>query len=324
MLSEGENFLRALSGEVPEYVPIYNIFWSVRPSINNGDRVDGVGKDIFGVEWAKEGSAVDAAMPKMDKFILDDIRRWPDVIKAPDFSGVDWEAMARKDLANRNPDLPRGGGTAAQGFFQTLMSTMGFTNGLIACYEEPEEVRAMMEYLCDFYLSYAEPYLKYYEPEYIAMGDDIAHERGPFVSLECFHEVFAPVWRRYIGFFKDRGYLAIHHNCGRFEPLVDDIVDMGFNAWEPAQTCNNLVAIKAKYGRRFLIGGGFDSRPFLPHLELTEDEVRAMVKETLDTFAPGGGYAFPPMEGSLDSTPIYLQRMEWIRDEFKKLRTTYY
>jgi len=49
-----------------------------------------------------------------------------------------------------------------------------------------------------------------------------------------------------------------------------------------------------------------------------------MVKETLDTFAPGGGYAFPPMEGSLDSTPIYLQRMEWIRDEFKKLRTTYY
>ena len=151
MLSERENFLRALSGEVPEYVPIYNIFWSVRPSINNGDRINGVGKDIFGVEWTKEGSAVDAAMPKMDKFILEDIRKWRDVIKVPDYSGVDWEAMAKKDLADRDPELPRGGGTAVQGFFQTLMSTMGFTEGLIACYESPDEVSEMLNYICDFY-----------------------------------------------------------------------------------------------------------------------------------------------------------------------------
>ena len=324
MLSEKENFLLALSGEVPEYVPIYNIFWSVRPSINSGERVNGVGKDIFGVEWAKEGSAVDASMPKMDKFIMEDIRDWRDIIKVPDWSGVDWEAMAKKDLANRDPELPRGGGTAAQGFFQTVMSTMGFTNGLIACYEEPEEVRALLEYLCDFYLSYAEPYLKYYQPEYIAMGDDIAHERGPFVSLECFHEIFAPVWRRYISYFKDRGYLAVHHNCGRFEPFVEDIVDMGFNAWEPAQTANDLVGIKAKYGRRLMIGGGFDSRPFLPHLEISEEEVRAKVKETLDALAPGGGYSFPPMGNTLDPTDVYAQRTAWARDEFQKLRYTYY
>jgi hypothetical protein len=32
MLSEKENFMRALRGEVPEYVPIYNILWAIRPT----------------------------------------------------------------------------------------------------------------------------------------------------------------------------------------------------------------------------------------------------------------------------------------------------
>ncbi|MCL2166806.1 MAG: hypothetical protein FWH49_05905 [Clostridiales bacterium] len=120
MLSVKENFMRALRGEVPAYIPRYSIFWGMRPSFMNGDRVDGVGKDIFGVEWTKEGSAVDATLPKPGDFILEDIRQWRDVIKFPDFSGTDWEAVAKKDLENVDPELPRGGGASAVGFFQAL------------------------------------------------------------------------------------------------------------------------------------------------------------------------------------------------------------
>ena len=322
MLTVRENFLRALNGEVPEYVPRYSIFWGVRPSIFSGDRVNGVGKDIFGVEWTSEGSAIDAALPKPDNFILDDIRHWRDVIKFPDFSHVDWAAMAKKDLANADPNLPRGGGTATGGFFQSLMNFMGFTNGLIACHEEPEEVKALLEYLCDCYLSLADDFCTHYKPDYASFGDDIAHERNPFVSLEMFQDIFAPVWRRYLKFYKDRGYRAVHHNCGKFESFLDDVVDMGFNAWDPAQTSNDLVAIKKKFGNDLLICGGFETRPFLPHIDVTEEEVRAGVKKVMDELAPGGGYAF--IYGGGEGNPIAKQRGEWMLDEYEKLKATYY
>ena len=323
MLTEKENFLRALGGEVPEYIPRYNSMLSPRPAIFAGDRVKGVGRDIFGVEWSMEGSAVEAAMPKMDKFILEDIRDWRDVIKFPDFSGVDWESMAKNDKKDFDPANAMGGGTSVQGFFQSLMAFMGFTNGLIAIYEEPEEVKALNEYLCDCYLSYADAYLKAYQPDYINFGDDIAHERAPFISLEAFQDIYAPVWRRYISFFKERGYLAMHHNCGKFDLFVDDVVDMGFNGWEPAQPSNDLAGIKEKYGNQFLITGSFETRPFIPLLDVTEEQCRQAIRDVVNKLAVGGGYCFITI-GYLDKTPIFVKRMEWINDEFEKLRMTFY
>ena len=322
MLTAKENFMRTLNGDVPEYVSRYDLSWGTRPSILSGERVRGVGKDIYGVEYTNEGSAFEGALPKPGDFILDDVRKWRDVIKFPDFSGVDWEAMAQKDLANRNPDMPRGGGTAAGGFFQSLMAFMGFNEGLTACFTETEEVKALVNYLCDNYLSMAENFLKYYQPDYVSFGDDIAHERNPFVSLPMFRDTFAPVWSRYIGFFKERGYLAMHHNCGHFEELLDDLVDMGFNGWDPAQNSNDLVGIKQKFGNRLVICGGFDYSPFLHFMDATEEECREAVRSLLNDLAPGGGYAF--IGGVLASDPISIQRTEWIQDEFEKIKFDYY
>ncbi|MDR0468737.1 MAG: hypothetical protein LBH09_02050, partial [Peptococcaceae bacterium] len=66
MLSVRENFMRALRGEEPEYVPRYSIFWGKVPQLLNGNRVNGVGKDLFGVEWTDEGSSIKAGLPRND------------------------------------------------------------------------------------------------------------------------------------------------------------------------------------------------------------------------------------------------------------------
>jgi len=323
MLSEKENFLRALAGVEPEYVPRYNLFWMVRPSCFMGDRAMGVGKDMFGVEWTKEGSAFDAPIPRNDYFILDDIRHWRDVIKFPDFSYVNWEEMAKKDLKDRDPELPRGGELPG-GFFQNVMAFMGFTEGLLACYEEPDEVKALVNYICDCYLEMADDFYKYYQPDYIWFPDDIAAERAPFLSVAMFRDIFEPVWRRSMKFFKDRGLLAVHHNCGRFEDYLDDVVDMGFNGWDPAQTSNDLVGIKKKFGNKLMILGGFDSRPFLPFIEATEDDCRGAIRKLLDDLAPGGGFGYAGgMPAGPDADPVTVERSGWMNDEFEKLRYSY-
>jgi hypothetical protein len=98
---------------------------------------------------------------------------------------------------------------------------------------------------------------------------------------------------------------------------------MGFNAWDPAQTSNDLAGIKKKYGNKLAICGGFDERAFLPHLDVTEEECRAAVKKTLDELAPGGGYVFGG-GFRLTQDPVVRQRSEWILDEYEKLKYSYY
>ncbi len=87
------------------------------------------------------------------KIILKDIRQWRDVIKKPDLSHVDWEAMAKKDLKKAciYPEETAIVFHMHVGYFQNLMAFMGFENGLCAMYEEPEGVLALLDMLSDFY-----------------------------------------------------------------------------------------------------------------------------------------------------------------------------
>ena len=327
MLSVKDNFLRLLRREVPEYVSNYNIFWGLRgPSVYRAGRnQDGTGKDMFGVEWVIDGSAIQASIPKPGDFVLDDIRKWRDVIKVMDLSDVDWEAMAKKDMETRDPEMPWGGNTVPTvGFFQALMSYMGFTEGLVACFEEPEEVKALMEYLTDYSVENAKKYIQYYKPDFGMLADDIAHERNPFVSLPMFRELFAPAWKRYGEAFLEEGLPLMHHNCGHFEEFLGDLVEMGYSGWDPVQDSNDLIAIKNKFGNNLaLCGGWIGKRPSIIPDGTTEEEVRASVKLTLDTLATGGGFAFTGGGGNSED-PAIQERIGWVRDEFEKLRYSYY
>jgi hypothetical protein len=329
-LSEKDNFMRLANREVPEYIPIYNLFWAFNmpPFLFGTRNEDGSGKDIFGVEQVMDSAGiVPAAMPKTSDFILTDITKWRDVIKFPDFdlSPSAWEGYAAEAHKNRNPDAPFGGGTT-MGFFQPLVSFMGFTEGLSACFEEPEEVKALMEYLCDFAVTTAKDYIHYYKPEFGFIGDDIAHERNPFLSLEMFQDIIAPYWKRYYDVFLEAGLPVGMHNCGHFELYLDDLVAMGCSFWDPVQSSNDAAAIKEKFGNDLALCGGLETR----HWDegTSEEEVRAAVRAYVDMLAPGGGFAMPEfyiMEGGMPGqSEDAKRRTGWIGDEFMKIRYDYY
>ena len=327
-LSEKENYLRTIGGGIPEYVPTYRMMeWmfgpsALRPPFGEG----GSFTNFFGVEFVSEITANNAALPKPGAFILDDIRKWRDVIKRPPIlDEIDWDKMAKKDLDERDPSLPKmGGGGITMGYFQALVSFMGFTNGLIACIEEPEEVKELMHFLLELNLEAGKKYLQYYKPDAYSGGDDIAHERAPFVSEEVFLDIFEPVWRAEIAPFKEAGLLAQHHNCGKFEAFIPHIVDMGYNSWDPAQFSNDLLGIKAKYGRKLTICTGVQSSGFCSWPETTEEQIRAEVRRTIDLFAPGGGFCFMGhILGPLGDEET-ARRNSWIEDEYQKNKFNYY
>jgi len=327
-LSDKENYLRTLNGEIPEYVPNFRMAEGVvAPSALWPDfsRPGGF-TTIFGVEHVTVVTANNAAIPKPGVFILDDIRKWRDVIKRPPIiDEIDWEAMSKKDLEKRNPIwLKMGSGNISLGYFQALVGFMGFTNGLIACLEEPEEVRELMDFLLGLNLEVSKNFLHYYKPDVYFAADDIAHERAPFVSEEVFLNIFEPVWRAELALFKDAGLPAQHHNCGKFEAFVPHIVEMGYNAWDPAQFSNNLLAIKEKYGRRLTICTGVQSNGFCAWPETTEDEIRAEVRRVMDLYAPGGAFCFMGHILGSPGDEETAKRNGWINDEYEKNKFNYY
>ncbi|MDR3209776.1 MAG: veratrol--corrinoid protein metyltransferase [Oscillospiraceae bacterium] len=305
MLTEKENLLRALRGEVPAWVPHYTYgtdpeaahppaLQFVMPPMFTGSMVPGGGTDVWGVKYVPSDEAAGASLPEPNNFILRDITKWRDVIKAPDYSNVDWEATMTKAIAESGIDRSQ---TALQygllvGYFQLLMSFMGFTEGLCAIQEEPEEVADLLNYLADFYVGVLEKTIDIVKPEILNMGDDTAAWGTPFISKKQFDEIFVPLYRRHTRFAVERGISVDHHNCGKCEGFLDSMVDIGVNMWDPAQTCNDLVGVKRKFGNRLVIAGGFDARGRLLEPGCTDEEIRAAVKNVIDTLAPGGGYAF--------------------------------
>jgi len=332
-----ENFRRMLKGEDLEYVPNFmdtGVMFGVPMSTDEklpmmiGGWPEGeVRIDLFGVPYVTSAHAMGGALPQPGKFILEDITKWRDVIKRPpSIDEIDWEVCASKDLPtiDRENILFQGGPSIGNGYFEMLCSFMGFDMGLIACIEEPEEVKDLMNFLCDMNVEITKNYLHYYKPEGWFMGDDIAHERAPFISLDIFLDIFEPVWRRGTEPVKDAGIHAAHHNCGKLEEFIPYVVDMGFDSWNPAEPQNDLLGVIEQFPGKLAICGGFAGNGYISWPDTPEEEVRAYVKKQLDELAPTQQYAFGGFVMGPMGDPQTETRLGWINDEFEKLRYSYY
>ena len=305
MMTPKENYLTILRGGTPEWVPMYTLGASpddktpnpctlFEPAPVNIHRVNHGGLDIWGVNWVGNDEAAGAILPEPNNFILDDVTKWRDVIKAPDLSDVDWEMVAKKELDAANIDRSQ---TAVAfnthvGFFQDLMSFMGFTNGLMALFEEPEECQALLEYVCDFYCDVIDKCIDYYKPDVYTMMDDTAAWANPFISMDMFEEFFMPLYDRQAKFARDRDIPITFHNCGKSMAFMERLHDIGIVSWDPAQSCNDLDYFKAKYGNSYVICGGWDGRDALIGADVPDEAIVESVRATINRLAPGGGYVW--------------------------------
>ncbi|MBR6114618.1 MAG: veratrol--corrinoid protein metyltransferase [Oscillospiraceae bacterium] len=333
MLTEKENYLMTMRGEQPEWVPRSTFPSPGRPpatamamtSILQGTRnmITG-GRDIWGVEFVTTRDTGGMALPKPGRFILDDIRKWRDVIKAPDLTGVDWEMMAKKDMEHIDRSQTAVSAMLNVGYFQQLCNFMGFTNGLTAMIEEPDEVIALFEYLNKFYLAVGEKVRDYYRPDVWSIADDNATAINPFFSPEMYREMIKPFHASEARIGVEMGVPVDMHDCGRCEDFIPDWLDIGVTCWNPAQLMNNLKGIKAKYGNRLVLCGCWDSSGPASWPGAAEETVRQAVRDCIDAFAPGGGFVFwADLYGPADD-PEYQERVRWVTEEYDAYGRTFY
>ena len=339
MLTEKENYLRVVNGEMPEWIPRSSFASPGKPPATGmammsplmmfGEfKMDDAGNpagftDMWGVEYVASKVTSYASLPVPDKFILDDITKWRDVIKAPEIPDVDWVAAAAKDLEmhDRTQTAISGG---MGGYFLPLVNFMGFSEGLAAMIEEPDEVMDLFSYMHDFYTKQNKILLEYYKPDIFGLGDDIATANNLFVSPEVYQKLVKPWAAADAQLFRDAGIPISMHCCGRCEDLIEDWIEMGVSIWNPAQLMNDLAGIKAKYGRSFALEGCFDSSGPANYPHAPEELVRQAVRDSIDQFAPDGGYVFWGSTYGDPDDPDTADKARWITEEYDSYGRNFY
>ena len=310
-LTPKENLLRLMNGEIPEWIPSYSYYGSLpgveedppNMSVMNSVLMGNMGPNrnpaegftnIWGVPFESVEAVGGFALPKPGYFILDDIYKWRDVIKAPDLSNVDWKSVAKADLEKLNYSRDNvalfynpGGG-----YFQLLMGFMGFTEGLCSMISDKEEVKALFDYIHKFYLDIATEFIDYVNPDVLSLGDDTASERAPFLPPDVYRELLLPYYDDFARLGRNRGIPINFHNCGKSGVYFNDLVRIGVTSWEPVQLSNDILEIQKKFGRHLVIGGGWEGRGRLIQSDVTDEEIRESVRVTIDTYAPNGGFMF--------------------------------
>ena len=319
-----ENYLTMLRGEIPEYIPS---MYEERAGRFDEELLtpvyapNGPVVTSLGVTYVGSPSLNNGAMPKPGVILLEDITKWRDVIHAPDLSDFDWEdyyTKKIKDIDRSQKYISVTGGD----YFLTLVSFMGFENAMLALYEEPEEVKALLEYVSEFDLEVLKQQIRWIKPEVMSIMDDDAALRAPFFSVDMYREFFKPYQKKHCDLAAENGILMERHDCGRSESFVGDWVEMGIRCWNPAQTTNDLVAVKKKYGRKMALNGAWDSMKWANCED--EEAFRAALTEYVDTFAPYGGFVFAAMGGGRPDAPGAKMRQDAVNDIYKNYARDYY
>jgi hypothetical protein len=138
-------------------------------------------------------------------------------------------------------------------------------------------------------------------------GTDFGTQNGPFCSPKTYRELYLPCQQRVNGWIHAHTpWKTFMHCCGGIEPLLESIVEAGFDILNPVQ-CSargmDPVELKRRYGSRLVFwGGGVNTQQTLPFG--TPDEVRDEVRRRIETFAPGGGFVFCSIHNVQAMTPI--------------------
>ena len=337
-MTERENLLRVIEGKEPAWVPRKGTLqhkedpenhpypcMDVRAELFPPKKGPSGGRiDMFGVEYSPTEDTGGQELPTPNRFILDDVRKWKDVIKLPSLDGMDWRAIADKAAAHidRTQSCVQMGAPA--GFFMPLMNTMGFTEGLCALQEEPEAVMEFYDHLATYYETAISNLIDYIKPDIFRLSDDIATAQRPFISLETYRNVIKPFTSRVAKFAMDRGLPVDMHCCGRCEDFIEDWRDMGVNIWNPAQVSNDLAGIKKKYGNSFILTGCWNSQGPAGWYGAEEEVVRQAVRDCIDSYAPGGGFCFWASYYGPSDDPEVINHARWITDEYNKYGRTFY
>ncbi|MEK7415840.1 MAG: uroporphyrinogen decarboxylase family protein [Planctomycetota bacterium] len=163
----------------------------------------------------------------------------------------------------------------------------GYAEGCTLLAEAPEVIEAAVAYslaCCERDDDMIHPGL-----DAALWGSDFGHKTGTFCSPRMFRRFYHEANRRRVARLHARGLAVLKHCCGNVRALLDDFIDIGYDAYQSIQPTAgmDIVEVKASHGTRMTLWGGVAVENLISG---TADSVRADVRRSMAACKPGGRF----------------------------------
>ena len=222
---------------------------------------------------------------------------WPTVDQF-DFSRIHDRAMAIRDQ-----DMVVSAGHIGVGY-QMHNMLRGTESALMDVFDEPW-MAAYTERLTRFTLEYLDALLTAGRGaiEVVRADDDVGTMNHLMVSPEMWRRFYKPCWMAAFDLVHAHGVRVWFHSCGYIWPLLEDLVEIGVDCWNPFPEYvkdNGHERLRDSRRGRLSLDGG------VSHLVLvkgTPQEAREETRRVLETFAADGGLLIGPSQVFTEDMP---------------------
>jgi hypothetical protein len=138
-------------------------------------------------------------------------------------------------------------------------------------------------------------------------GTDFGMQTRPLISPKAYHTLYMPFQKTLNDWVhKNTTWKVFIHCCGSILPLIPDMIEAGFDIFNPVQTSAANMdpqVLKDRFGSEITFwGGGIDTQKTLPFGK--PEEVRKQVQERMHIFGKGGGFVFNSIHNVQAGIPI--------------------
>ena len=245
--------------------------------------------------------------------VCPDVTRWEETVHAPDLAAsctAGWEdcRAAARSAAGEEKLLA---GFMGTGIFEQCHFLMGFENTLTALYEHPDEMHRLIDYITDYRLGYVKLLIDNLHPDVIFSHDDWGTKDALFMHPDMWRAFFKEPYRRFYGYIRSRGCIAIHHADSYLVPIVDDMAEIGIQVWQGVLPENDIPALQRHLQGKLVLMGGIGAA--IDRSDATAEEVCDYTRRTLRACCPGGhfipsityglpGAVYPHIDRYIDET----------------------
>jgi uroporphyrinogen decarboxylase len=136
------------------------------------------------------------------------------------------------------------------------------------------------------------------------IGEDLGTQIGPMISKKVFRRQIRPRLQKYVDLAKSYNLPVMFHSCGSSSWAFDDFIEMGItiiDTLQPEATKMQPAYLKTNFGDRLSFHGSITTGGAVAFG--TVAETIQVVRDTLETMMPGGGYALAPSHALQDNSP---------------------
>ena len=254
-----------------------------------------------------------------------DKRSWRDEHRGPigsweDFEAYEWpdvSAATFDDIERLTPLLPPGMkcNTSYAGVWEYTVLLIGYEPLCYMLADDPDLVRAVADRVGECQLQMYDALCDYDALGSCMIADDLGFKTHTMVAPDTLREVFLPWLGRIIDCIHAHGKPALLHSCGMWEPIMEDLIAIGFDAFHSFEDVIEPVGqFKRRYGDRVGTLGGIDVHVLASG---TEETVRSYTARVIEECKPGGGWAL----GSGNTVANYIPLANYLAmlDEGRKL-----